>query len=161
MEVIDIKYFNYCKRSGMLWAKSKRFLPNMNTTTNTKHSLLISGFRKLHKQGAYPMAKQVERKNDTPSCLSRWPVQTKCNASVSPVTTTQIDNLKLSYSNMNTLNIRKLIFVAIGFFTVVLFGAALIKTEGLSVVGETVGYLAALAIMALAATDNTRTKRLV
>src|ERR1039457_5873871 len=102
MELIDIKYFNYCKRSGMLSTKSKRILPNMNTTTNTKHTLLISGFRKLHKQGANPMAKQVERKNDTPSCLSRWPAKTKRNASVSTLATVQNYNLKLSYSKMNT-----------------------------------------------------------
>jgi hypothetical protein len=133
----------------------------MNTTTNTKHTLSIYGFRSLPKQRAIPMAKQVERKNDTPSCLSRWPVKTKHNQSVSTVTTATAIKPKNSNSIMNILTSRKFVLVTLGFFAVVLLGVVLIETEGLTVVGETIGFATALAILALAAMDNTRTKRLV
>jgi len=160
MDMIDIKYFNYCKRSGMIGTKSKRFLRNMNTMTNTKPTLSQFGFRHLPKQGAIQKAKQVERKNDTPSCLSRWPAKTQHNQSVSAVTTASSNKSDNSYPNMNILTTRKFVLVTLGFFAVVLFGATLIKVEGLTVVGEIIGFVAALAILALAAMDNGRTKRL-
>lgn len=62
---------------------------------------------------------------------------------------------------MNILTSRKFVLVTLGFFAVVLLGVVLIETEGLTVVGETIGFATALAILALAAMDNTRTKRLV
>lgn len=62
---------------------------------------------------------------------------------------------------MKALNLRKFLFVALGFFAVVLLGATLLEVKGLTVTGEAVGFVTALAILALAALDNTRTKRLV
>ena len=107
------------------------------------------------------MVKQVVRKNDATSCLSRWPVEIRNIPSVPTATTANINNYKYSDSNMKTLNIRKFLFVALGLLAVVLFGIALVDIEGLTVFGEFVGYAAALAILGLAAMDNKRTKKLV
>lgn len=160
MDRIDIKYFNYCKRSGMIAAKSKRFLPNMNTTTNTKHTMTTSASRRLATQGAIKMGKQVERKNDSQSCPSRWPVNTKQTQNVSTVTTANVNNSKLSNSSMKTNNIRNFILVGLGLMTVVLLGMALVDAKGLPVAGDYVGYAAALAILALGAMDNAGAKKL-
>ena len=130
-------------------------------TTNTKSRLTTSGSRSLPKHGAIQMAKQVERKNETQPCLSRWPTKTKNSSIVTTVTSENYNNSKISNSNMNTLNIRKLLLVALGFIAVVLFAATLLEMKGLSVAGDTVGYLSALVILALAALDNPRAKRLV
>jgi len=62
---------------------------------------------------------------------------------------------------MKTLKTRKFAFVTIGFLAVVLLGTVLVNEKGLAVVGEYIGYLAALAILSLAAMDNPRTKKLV
>ena len=161
MDWIDIKYFNYCKRSCMMAAKSKKVSSNMNTTTNAKHTMTSSGFRSLIRHGAIKTAKQVERKSDTPSCLSRWPSEIKHKQSITNTTTATLNNYKYSNSNMKTLNTRKFAFVTIGFLAVVLLGTVLVNEKGLAVVGEYIGYLAALAILSLAAMDNPRTKKLV
>ena len=107
------------------------------------------------------MGKQVVRKNDASSCLSRWPAEAKHDKNASTVTTATLNNYKYSDTNMKTLNIRKFLYVAFGLLAVVLFGLALVRFEGLTVVGDFVGFAAALAILALAALDNTRTKKLV
>jgi hypothetical protein len=145
----------------MIAAKSKRFLPNMNTTTNTKHRLSSSGSRSLSRQGSIQTAKQVDRNHDTPSCINRWPVKTKNSQSVQKATTASFNNSLTTDSNMNTLNIRKLIFVTLGLLAVVLFAMVLIGAEGLTVAGDFIGFVTALAILALAAMDNARAKRLV
>lgn len=62
---------------------------------------------------------------------------------------------------MKTLNLRKFFFVALGFLAVVLFGVTLIEIEGLTVLGEFLGFVAALAILGLAAMDTNRAKRLI
>lgn len=62
---------------------------------------------------------------------------------------------------MKALNLRKFLLVTLGFFAVVLLGTTLLEVKGLTVTGETVGFVTALAILALAALDNTRVKRLV
>lgn len=133
----------------------------MNTTTNIKHRL--SSFASLSPFGrvATKTVRQVMRKQDAHSCSSRWPAQTKNIQTGSTVTTATANNYKNYYSNMKTLNTRKFAFVTVGFLAVVLLGTALVDVKGLAVAGEYVGYLAALAILALGALDNTGAKKLV
>ncbi len=141
-------------------AKSKRFLPNMNTTTITKHPFAFVAFRTPSKRVAINKAKQVERKSSSVFGLSRSPsVKNNIHNSRAASTTSYKTSFNSNIS-MKTLNLRKLLFVALGLTGVVATAATLISTEGLILVGEVVGFGAALAILALAATDNTRTKRL-
>lgn len=142
-------------------AKSKRFLPNMNTTTITNHPFRIANSRSLSRLGARQVSKQVKCKNSQNSSLNRWPAVTKNNQDISNVTTASKTTYQNSSSNMKTLNLRKFFFVALGFLAVVLFGMTLIAVKGLTVAGDYVGYAAALAILGLAAMDTNRAKRLI
>ena len=133
----------------------------MNTTTNTKLTLSIHGSQNLRKRGATQMSKQAVHPSHTKTCSSHWPSNAKASQVVSTVTNAPSTNSKYTTSNMKTLNIRKFTFVALGLMAVVLLGTALVNEKGLAVAGDYVGYLAALAILALGAMDNVRTKKLV
>ena len=133
----------------------------MNTTTITNHPFRIANSRSLSRLGAIQVSKQGKCKGNPQSSLNRWPAKTKENQGIATVSTAPFKNTQYSYSNMKALNLRKFLFVALGFFAVVLLGATLLEVKGLTVTGEAVGFVTALAILALAALDNTRTKRLV
>ena len=77
MGKIDIKYFNYCKCCGMMSAKPRRFLPNMNTTNITKLTLPLKSTTRLTSQVPFQQATQQDRKLHLLSSLSRWPAKTK------------------------------------------------------------------------------------
>ena len=133
----------------------------MNTTTITNHPFRIANSRSLSRLGAIQVSKQGKGKSHPQSSLNRWPAKTKENQGIATVTTAPFKNTQNSYSNMKALNLRKFLLVTLGFFAVVLIGATLLEVKGLTVTGEAVGFGTALAILALAALDNTRVKRLV
>jgi len=133
----------------------------MNTTTNTKLTLPIIESVSLKSQRAIKKALQRERSHRANPALSRWLADPRSETKNTTVTTATFNKSYTSDNNMKTLNNRKLILVALGFFGVVLLGMTLINAEGLNVAGEVVGYLAGLAILGLAALDNTRTKRFI
>jgi phosphatidate phosphatase APP1 len=142
-------------------AKSKRFHPNMTTTTITNHPFRLANSRSLSRLGAIQVSKQAKCKNNPPSALNRWPASTKHAQGNPTVTTVSNNTYSKTYSNMKALNLRKFFLVALGLLAVVLFGMTLVEVKGLTVAGDTLGYAAALAILGLAALDTNRAKRLV
>lgn len=77
MDRIDIKYFNYYPRCGILCTKPKGFLPNMNTTTLTKLTLPLKRNVRLTSQTPFQPASQQDRKDHLLASLSRWPAKAK------------------------------------------------------------------------------------
>lgn len=145
----------------MIGTETKRSLPNMNTTTNTKLTLPVIEAFSLKSQRAIKKAIQRERSHRTNQSLSRWPAEHKIACNSSTTTTANYNTSFNSDSTMKTLKTRKFFLVALGFFAVVLLGMTLVATEGLNVAGEVIGYVAGLAILGLAALDNNGTKRFI
>jgi len=133
----------------------------MTTTTITNHPFRLANSRSLSRLGAIQVSKQAKGKNSPHSAPNRWPALSKQTQGNTTVTTVSKNTYSNSYSNMKALNYRKFFFVALGLLAVVLFGMTLVEVKGLPVVGDYLGYVAALAILGLAALDTNRAKRLV
>lgn len=133
----------------------------MNTTTNTKLTLTVIESFGLKSQRTIKKAIQRERSHRAGKSLSHWPADHKSNCDSSSNTTTTYNSSFNSDSIMKTLKTPKFVFVALGFFAVVILGMTLVATGGLNVAGEVIGYVAGLAILGLAALDNNGAKRFI